>query len=269
MKKVLEIALAEVGYLEKASNYNLDSKTGNAGKKNFTKYARDLDNIPNFYNGKKNGFDWCDVFVDWCFVQAYGVELAKKLLCQPSKSLGAGCQYSVNYYKQAGRFHKTIPKPGDQIFFSSGSVISHTGLVYAVDASTVYTVEGNTSGASSVVANGGGVKKKSYSLSYYRIYGYGRPDYSIVEGKETIDVPEGGAKAMIGVSILKRGSKGNEVKTLQALLIKKFGISCGSSGVDGDFGAMTESAVREFQRKKNLAVDGSVGAQTWTELIQK
>ena len=36
------IALAEVGYLEKASNEQLDDKTANAGKKNFTKYARDM-----------------------------------------------------------------------------------------------------------------------------------------------------------------------------------------------------------------------------------
>ena len=36
------IALAEVGYLEKASNEQLYDKTANAGKKNFTKYARDI-----------------------------------------------------------------------------------------------------------------------------------------------------------------------------------------------------------------------------------
>ena len=36
------IALAEVGYLEKASNEQLNDKTANAGKKNFTKYARDM-----------------------------------------------------------------------------------------------------------------------------------------------------------------------------------------------------------------------------------
>ena len=72
LSKVLKIAEAEVGYLEKASNSQLDSKTANAGSANYTKYARDLDNISGFYNGKKNGYPWCDVFIDWCFVQAYG-----------------------------------------------------------------------------------------------------------------------------------------------------------------------------------------------------
>jgi nucleoid-associated protein YgaU len=65
------------------------------------------------------------------------------------------------------------------IFFYSSdkSSIAHTGLVYKVDNSKVYTVEGNTSGASGVIDNGGGVCTKSYSLSYNRIVGYGRPDY--------------------------------------------------------------------------------------------
>ena len=37
--KVLEIALAEVGYLEKKSAKDLDSKTANAGYNNYTKYG--------------------------------------------------------------------------------------------------------------------------------------------------------------------------------------------------------------------------------------
>ena len=102
-QKVIAIARAEVGYLEKASNKDLDDKTANAGSKNYTKYARDMDAINGFYNGKKQGFAWCDVFVDWCFVQAYGIDEGRALLCQPLKSCGAGCKYSRNYYKAKGR----------------------------------------------------------------------------------------------------------------------------------------------------------------------
>lgn len=177
--KVLEVALAQVGYLEKASNSSLDSLTGNAGYNNYTKFARDLDKLGWFYNGPKNGYAWCDVFVDWCFVTAFGAEEALKLLQQPKKSSGAGCYYSANYYKNKGQFHTSNPKPGDQIFFwnSAKNDVAHTGLVYEVDANYVYTVEGNTSGSSGVVANGGGVFKKKYSISYGRIHGYGRPNY--------------------------------------------------------------------------------------------
>lgn len=186
--EVLKIALAEEGYLEKASNKSLDDKTANAGKKNFTKYARDLDKISGFYNGKKQGAAWCDVFVDWCFVQAFGADKAKSLLCQPGKSLGAGCKYSMNYYKSKGQFH-TAPAAGDQIFFKSGSTITHTGLVYDVDKTYVYTVEGNTSSASGVVANGGCVRKKKYKLTNSAIAGYGRPAYTAEKKAETTETP--------------------------------------------------------------------------------
>ena len=176
---VIKIARAEVGYLEKASNKNLDSKTANAGSKNYTKYARDLDKIAGFYNGRKQGYAWCDVFADWCFVKAFGAAAAKKLLCQPDKSLGAGCEYSMRYYKNKNQLY-TSPKAGDQIFFkdANGDVI-HTGIVYKVDNTYVYTVEGNTSSSSGVVANGGCVREKKYKLSYNRIAGYGRPAYDV------------------------------------------------------------------------------------------
>ena len=183
MHKSTIVALGEEGYLEKKSNSQLDDPIANAGSKNWTKYARDLDLLGDFYNGKKNGYDWCDMFVDWCFIKAYGRELGQKLLKQPDKSAGAGCTYSMGYYKNAGQFYLQNPKEGDQIFFgqSRGAAQSqHTGLVYDVDSSYVYTIEGNTSGASGVIANGGGVCRKKYALNSNYIVGYGRPNYALV-----------------------------------------------------------------------------------------
>lgn len=87
---VIAIAKEEIGYLEKKSGSGLGDKTANVGSGNYTKYARDLDAIEGFYNGKKQGFPWCDVFVDWVLTQAFGAEKAKALLCQPDKSYGAG-----------------------------------------------------------------------------------------------------------------------------------------------------------------------------------
>lgn len=186
MYKSTIIALNEEGYLEKRTNDELDSKTANAGYNNWTKYARDLDKLEGFYNGKKNGFDWCDMFVDWCFVKAYGREKAQQLLKQPNKSAGAGCTYSMGYYKNAGQFHTQNPKEGDQIFFGGyrgAPTSSHTGIVYKVDNTYVYTIEGNTSGASGVVPNGGGVCRKKYDLNSNYIVGYGRPNYDLVNDK--------------------------------------------------------------------------------------
>lgn len=244
-QKVIDIALAEIGYLEKKSNSNLDSDTANAGSKNWTKYARDLDAIPGFYNGKKNGYAWCDAFVDWCFVQAYGVAMAKKLLGQPDKSLGASCTYSMRYYKSMGRLFNS-PKVGDQIFFGSGSSASHTGLVYKVDGSKVYTVEGNTSGASGVVANGGGVFAKSYALNYTKIAGYGRPAYD-----DEADQPK---------EVKVTTGNIDTVKEVQVWLNNNY-----SSGLvlDGLYGTLTRKAlVKALQKELGVDVDGIFGRNT-------
>lgn len=167
VEKVIAVAKAEVGYLEKKTNSQLDSKTANAGSANYTKYARDLDNIKGYFNSAKNGYAWCAVFVNWCFVKAYGAAAAKSLLCQPAtNSYAAGCIQAVKYFKNKNQFYKT-PKVGDQIFFyDSVGDAAHTGLVYKVGGSRVYTIEGNTSSASGVVANGGSVAYKSYPLNY-------------------------------------------------------------------------------------------------------
>lgn len=185
VEKVLSIATNEIGYLEKATNSQLDSKTANAGYDNWTKYARDMDSL-NMYNGRKNGYAWCDMFVDWCMVKAFGLETALQITGQKLKDEGAGCTSSANYYKSIGRFYKTNPQPGDQIFFSNdgGRSMNHTGLVVRVTNDRVYTIEGNTSSEPGVVANGGAVRDKSYTLNYSKIGGYGRPRYELVQEEE-------------------------------------------------------------------------------------
>ena len=72
-RELVAIAEAEVGYLEKKSNADLDSKTGNAGSKNYTKYARDLHKA-GYYQANKNGYEWCEVFNDWCHWIAYSLQ---------------------------------------------------------------------------------------------------------------------------------------------------------------------------------------------------
>lgn len=263
-EKIISLAKQEVGYLEKKSNSQLDDKTANAGSNNFTKYARDLDNVPNFYNGKKNGFPWCDVFVDWLFYKAFGAEQAKALLCQPDKSLGAGCGYSAAYYKAKDRFRKSHPQPGDQIFFTDGSGdVAHTGIVTAVDTEYVYTIEGNTSGQAGVVGNGGGVWEKKYPIGYNRIYGYGRPNYTTPEEKPA-ETKKG--DFTVEMRVLKNGCKGEDVRALQ-ILLKGNGWNGGTWGADGNFGTQTQEAVRAYQKKKSLQVDGMAGPETMCSLL--
>lgn len=178
-ERLVSTALDQVGYIGKKSSAQLDDFTANSGGK-FNKYARDLDALGDFYNYPKQGYDWCDIFVDWCFVQAFGRELAQKLTFQPNRSCGAGTAYSLGYYRNHGRFF-SAPQAGDQIFFGDAKSTWHTGIVTRVTggggttARTVCTVEGN---AGSPL----GVHEFRYPVGSKRIKGYGRPDWSLVTG---------------------------------------------------------------------------------------
>lgn len=243
---VITVAKAEVGYLEKKSNKNLDSKTANAGSNNYTKYGRDLHELyPEVMDFPAY---WCDTFVDWCFYMAYGVCNAKKLIG------GNFDDYTVNsaqLYKNKGAYGKE-PKLGAQIFFRNSKRICHTGLVVGFDDIWVYTIEGNTSGASGVIANGGGVVEKKYKRTDKSIDGYGYPNYA---GEFDPDVTPTITKASdTKMRQIKKGSTGKAVKVWQAIL----GVE-----VDGKFGPKTEEATKAFQKKHKLEGDGIVGPLTW------
>ena len=164
MEDMIRVALAEEGYLEKRTNDMLESKTANAGSNNYTKFGRDMG---------CNGQPWCDAFVDWCFKKAYGTAEAKALLGGWSNYTPTSAQYFKNMHQWF-----TTPQRGDVIFFKNSQRICHTGIVLEVKNGRVYTIEGNTSGGSTLEANGGCVAKKNYPLGYNRIAGYGRPKYS-------------------------------------------------------------------------------------------
>lgn len=72
------------------------------------------------------------------------------------------------------------PHKGDIVLFYRKATFAHTGIVTSASGNSYSTIEGNTSGASGVVANGGGVCKKSYSVSDNPGTRFFRPDYSIL-----------------------------------------------------------------------------------------
>lgn len=161
---LIAVALEDVGYLEKATNSQLFDKTANAGDGNWTKFGA-------WY--PQNGYAWCAMAVSyWAYVAGISEEIIPKF-----KSVGEG----VRWFKNRGRWHDRAgynPQIGDIICFAHDGVTPvHTGIVRAVDDARVYTIEGNTSGASELIENGGGVAAKSYSLFYSSILGYGNPAY--------------------------------------------------------------------------------------------
>ena len=323
VKKLLNVAFAEVGYMEKRSNRDLDSKTANAGSNNYTKYGRDLmAALPEYGDTYGLNYQWCDQFVDWCFLKAYGKTAAKKLLIDWS----AYTPTSAGYFKRVGRYDRT-PSIGAPIFFHNSERICHTGIVYDFDDKYVYTVEGNTSNGTAVISNGGMVCKKSYLRSNSRIDGYGHPDYgmdtskgsteptgastdmSVLAGQKFLNHYYGDVvKASIGHLLDEDNDFGPDTKNACLAVWKdvanrlygakltianhNFANSCkevakrmavcyGCEGtliwiyqtllsaygfykdsMDGAFGNNMDKAVKDFQKKNGLEVDGFLGADS-------
>lgn len=274
VNRVIAIAKAEVGYLEKRNGdvRYLYSKTANAGYANYTKYGFELHRI--YPKTMDYPAYWCDCFVDWCFYKAYGVSNAQKLLA------GEFDDYTINssnLYKKKNAWYKSNPRIGDQIFFTnSKGRICHTGLVYKVDSKYVYTIEGNTSSAAGVDPNGGCVAYKQYLLTYSRIAGYGRPNYadtaisemSTTSVKSNTKLVSSKPTVPPGKPNLLYGSKGESVKNLQKCLnyVQNSGLD-----TDGIFGTKTKKALIKFQTTNKIAIDGIYGpgsARKMTELIK-
>lgn len=259
---VITVAKSYAGYLEKKSNADLDDFVKNAGTKNYTKFNRDYLKFGG--PGGAQPMEWCGAFVSCCFVYAYGVETAKKLLCG---NLHCYTPNGAKFFKNKKRYIKRgagRPQAGDVVFFYSTAKgrIGHVGIVEKVTSSRVYTIEGNTSGASSLVTNGGGVKRKNYALTSTYIDGYGRPDYA-----NTNTTDDEVYETDLGERILKNGMEGEDVKQMQQHLLT-LGYSIGRWGADGDFGDATEMAVKTFQRDNGCDADGEYGPITHAAMLK-
>lgn len=103
--------------------------------------------------------------------------------------------------------------------------------------------------------------KPPYNLTGYTFQGFIYIPVEFEVEKEVVKTVN------IELNVLRKGSKGAQVKTLQRLLLA-LGFKMGNYGVDGSFGAATETAVKNFQKSKGLAQDGSVGPATWNALLK-
>ena len=265
IEKVILIAKNEEGYLEKKSNNQLDNKTANAGSANYTKYWRDIK--PDY-----QGQPWCAAFISWCFMKAFGLDNAKKLLKH----------WPYVYCPTLGKLftRNANPKIGDVVIFYHNGMFTHTGLVTAVIGDRFYTIEGNTSGASGIIANGGGVCAKSYLNSQMPGTKFCTPDYSIVSNavnkpsdinKIPSNTIQTGEKYMFNPETVKAGNKNTSVLLLQEILRAR-----GFKGKNGKALKLTWAAdvntiyaLKAYQesRKEVLEVDGICGPAPLKALI--
>jgi hypothetical protein len=191
---------------------------------------------------------WCAMFVSWCTFQE-GLPLAA--------STSKGFAYTpagAQWFQRHGAWTTDRPAPGHIVFydFPGDDIrrISHVGIVESVeDDGTIVAIEGNTDDRGG--RTGGQVMRRRRRTG---IVGYGIPAYE--DATSGLIVPP-----LVGE--LQIGAIGKDVRILQARLAQ-----LGAVGlmIDGDFGPLTDKAVREFQLEHGLEVDGVVGVQTWSAL---
>jgi hypothetical protein len=164
LQKFLELGdyyASNGGYLEKKSNAYLDDFKKNAGYNNYTRFARDVNS---WGQPGCQAQPWCAEYQFWKLVKILGITRALKIM-------GGGfynCKSITNHAKSNGTWHNS-PKVGALVIFRNGS---HVGSVRRFNGSTVYTNEGNTSSAAGVIANGGAVRNKFYTINDSAIDGY-------------------------------------------------------------------------------------------------
>ena len=214
-----------------------------------------------------NGAAWCAMFVSYCMNKAGAGALIKG--AQTAK--GSAQVSAFVRHAQKHKWAKIAPSKattGDIVIFDfpGGYETDHVGFIRKPSSKGfIHTIEGNTSGGAGSQSNGGGVFKRD--RSYGVVHSIWRPPYdaptvettpeapvSPVEAPKPVVAPVTAPKAF---TPLKKGSKGSAVKQVQT----KLGVTA-----DGDFGPITEKAVKAYQTKKGIVVTGVVDEATWKRL---
>lgn len=149
-------------------------------------------------------------------------------------------------------------KYGDLIFFNFkntkldplNSTCYHMGFFSSQTATTITTIDGNTSNTSE--DNGGNVMKKT------------RMKDCVVCGIRLIGDLENVKYQNCTLPIIRNGYSMPAVTAIQAAL-NALGYNCGT--VDGIFGPNTEAGVKAFQKANGLYVDGRVGKDTYKKIF--
>ena len=151
------------------------------------------------------------------------------------------------------------PKRGD-IYLTPGK-----HCVLCVNENTIVHASKNENGKAKGGKTGDQTGKEICTRSFYTP-SYGWKYHLRYEGDNTVEETKELVKLQITLEKLKRGYKGGDVGLAQTLLLLH-GFSVGESGVDESFGKDTLEAVKEFQKAKSLKVDGVIGINTWSALL--
>lgn len=215
------------------------------------KYYSDPEKYDDYEQGAKYGSKWIGKKVTDCsglpkkFLNAMGIKGIYH---------GSNSQFNKNCFK-TGRIERGQKIPVGALIFTGNDVGKHNHVGVLTSETCVTEAKGTTTG---VVHTPISNKKWTY---WGLIKGV---DYDFVPGEDTKPkpTPKPTPTPAKKHKTLRRGAKGEEVLELQTLLAKD-----GSAlEIDGIFGIGTLSAVKSFQKRHGLTVDGIVGPKTWAEL---
>jgi len=162
-----------------------------------TKYYKEIySDYPDFYVTKKN-LRFCDVFIDWCFLKAFGYDETNKLSCYPDEVPNDSCVYDYQYFKQAGKVGSE-PKIGSIVYFQKGTSstdlgINHAAIVEYITNSKIHVIEAN---------NNITVSRFVYDKNMPKIYGYGYPEYDTPDNDLNVYLSEMGWAAKQSTNVI-------------------------------------------------------------------
>ncbi len=159
---IVNVALSQVNYHESDSGSDLSGYS--QGSSNYTEYC-------NWFGYTA---EWCAIFISWCARQA---KVPESIICNNATADGKGGNFGE---KNVYAFSKHKPQKGDIVYVNNDSDpdADHVGIVYDVDDTFIYTVEGNAS-------------QQVYDVKYYKDTGiqfyysntnivyYGVPSYGV------------------------------------------------------------------------------------------
>ena len=228
---------------------------GTAGEKWTAEKQKELEKTTdaNRAQGRQYGSKWighrvadCSGLFSWAFRQLggsiyHGSDTMYRKYCVNKGELSKG-----------KRTDRGTLKPGTAVFVWNGSSYSHVGL---------YAGNGIVIEAMSTLK---GVTTTKVTAGKWTHWGeVTGVDYAGDNAELRMQNAELNAENRLTI---RRGSKGETVAEMQGVL-ERLGYDLGSCGVDGDFGRMTEKAVKAFQKDHGLKTDGICGPKTWKELM--
>lgn len=158
-KDIVNVALSQVGYHEGSSGSDLSGNSSSSA--NYTEYGR-------WFGQQSN---WCAIFISWCANQA---GISTSVVKKNAVASGNSCQFGEKKYS----FGSRNPQPGDILYVQndSDSSVDHVGLVYKVDDTYIYAVEGNFGNKVGTIKYYKDTGRQTY-YSSTKILFYGVPDY--------------------------------------------------------------------------------------------